>query len=121
MYDARHVQVQSRDVCSNLGTCQDSVIPFERYAGSWMWGRRQKEMTHPALLSPHMHLMHLEQAGILSPGSLPVADLAGPNMQTPISCAWHMPELNAFLVCWHASIVCLRWKACCTCQPMFCA
>ena len=60
-----------------------------------MWGRRQKEMTHPALLTHRMHLNYLEQAKILSPGSLPVADPADPNMRTPISCAWHMPELNA--------------------------
>ena len=61
-------------------------------------------MTHPALLTPRMHLMHLERAGILSPGSLPVADPADPNMEPPISCLRHMPELNALfnvLACKH--------------------
>ena len=93
---------------SNLRTCcQHSAIPFKKYAGSWMWGRRRKEMTHPALLTPRLRLMHLEQAGILSQGGPPTAYPAGPVMHRAnslISCALHMPELNvadAFLACKH--------------------
>ena len=88
---ARHLQVGLRDVCSKLqNCCQHTVTLVEWGAGSWMLGRRQKEMIHPALLTHRVHLMHLEQAGILSPGSPPTAYLAGPVMRRAyllISCA----------------------------------
>ena len=64
-------------------------------------------MTHPALLTHRMHLRHPEQAGILSPGSLPIAYLPDLSMRCPYLltfCAWHMLELgllDGVLACKH--------------------